>query len=109
MKLIQFNRKNYSAWAYQFELYLEGKKLWGHISGSLKKPSDKDKLDDLEDWETKEAQIMSWMLSAVEPQFFLHLKPYKTTQAMWGYLKRIYHQDNLARRFQLEYEIAQYS
>ena len=67
MQLIKFNGKNYSAWAYQFELYLKGKKLWGHISGSLKKPTDIAKLDD---WETKEAQIMSWMLGAVEPQFF---------------------------------------
>ena len=108
MQLIKFNGKNYSAWAYQFELYLKGKKLWGHISGSMKKPSEKDKLEDLEAWETKEAQIMSWMLGAVEPQFFLHLKPYKTAQDMWGYLKRIYHQENSARRFQLEHDIAQY-
>ena len=106
MQLIKFNGKNYSAWAYQFELYLRGKKLWGHISGSLKKPTDIAKLDD---WETKEAQIMSWMLGAMEPQFFLHLKPYKTAQDMWGYLKCIYHQENSARRFQLEHEIAQYS
>ena len=28
---------------------------------------------------------------------------------MWGYLKHIYHQENSARRFQLEHEIAQYS
>ena len=98
--------ENYSAWAYQFELYLKGKKLWDHISGSMKKPTEKEKL---EDWENKEAQIMSWMLGAVEPQFFLHLKRYKTTQDMWGYLKHIYHWENPARRFQLEHEIAQYS
>ena len=56
--------KNYYAWAYQFELYLKGKELQGYISGSMKKPTEKEKL---KDWDTKEAQIMSWMLGAVEP------------------------------------------
>lgn len=48
-------------------------------------------------------------LGIVNPQFFLHLKPYKTAQEMQAYIKLIYHQENLARRFQLEHEIAQFS
>ena len=28
---------------------------------------------------------------------------------MWEYIKKVYNQDNSARRFQLEYEIANYS
>ena len=35
--------------------------------------------------------------------------PYKTAKAMWDYLQNVYNQDNSARRFQLEYEIANYS
>ena len=53
MNLIKFNGKNYNSWAYQFELYLKGKKLSGHISGSKTRPTDEDKV---EDWETIEAQ-----------------------------------------------------
>lgn len=37
---------------------------------------------------------MSWILESVDPQFFMHLKPYKTAKEMWEYLKKIYHQDN---------------
>ncbi|XP_047264278.1 uncharacterized protein LOC124896665 [Capsicum annuum] len=32
--------------------------------------------------------------------------PYKTAKTMWDYLQRVYKQDNSARRFHLEYEIA---
>ena len=103
MNLIQFTGENYNSWAFQLELYHKGKKLWGHISGSKSKPTGADKM---EEWETNEAQIMSWILASVDPQFFMHLKPYKTTKDMWDYLNKIYHQENPARRFQLEHEIA---
>ena len=39
----------------------------------------------------------------------LNLMPYTTTKSMWEYLKKVYYQDNIARRFQLEYEIASYT
>jgi hypothetical protein len=39
----------------------------------------------------------------------LNLRAYKTTKTMWEYLLKVYHQDNTARRFQLEYEIASYT
>eukprot|EP00268_Persea_americana_P051387 TRINITY_DN5675_c1_g2_i1.p1 TRINITY_DN5675_c1_g2~~TRINITY_DN5675_c1_g2_i1.p1 ORF type:complete len:144 (+),score=17.37 TRINITY_DN5675_c1_g2_i1:175-606(+) len=103
MNLIKFNGKNYSSWAYQFELYLKGKALWGHISGSQPKPTDEDKI---EKWETKEAKITSWIFGSVDPQFFLHFKPSKTAKEMWEYLKTIYHQENPSRRIQLEHEIS---
>jgi hypothetical protein len=32
-----------------------------------------------------------------------------STREMWDYLKHIYHQDNTARRFQLEFEISNFS
>ena len=34
---------------------------------------------------------------------------YKTAKYMWGYLKKVYNQDNTTKRFQLEYDIANYS
>lgn len=57
----------------------------------------------------QDAQIMSWILEYVDSQFILHLRPYKTAQAMWNYLKQIYCHENFARRFQLKYEICQCS
>ncbi|RVW87652.1 Retrovirus-related Pol polyprotein from transposon RE1 [Vitis vinifera] len=34
--------------------------------------------------------------------------PHRSAQSMWAYLKKVYHQDNDARRFQLEHAIAMF-
>ena len=39
----------------------------------------------------------------------MNLKPYPTSKAMWGYLKKVYHQDNSARQLHLECAIAEYT
>ena len=44
----------------------------------------------------------------MEPHLILNLKPCKTAQDMWAYLKKVYYQNNSARQYQLEFEIAQY-
>jgi hypothetical protein len=56
-----------------------------------------------------DAQVMTWIHSSIEPHLVLNLRPYKTVAAMWNYLNKIYNQDNTARRFQLEYEIANFT
>jgi hypothetical protein len=53
--------------------------------------------------------MMSWILGHVDPLIVLNLRAYKTTKTMWEYLLKVYHQDNTARRFQLEYGIASYT
>ncbi|RVW68108.1 Retrovirus-related Pol polyprotein from transposon RE1 [Vitis vinifera] len=52
---------------------------------------------------------MTWILSSVEPHLVLNLRPYKTVAAMWNYLHTVYNQDNSARSFQLEYEMANFT
>jgi hypothetical protein len=52
---------------------------------------------------------MSWILGSVDPLIVLNLRAYKTAKTMWEYLLKVYHQDNSARRFQLEYEIANFT
>ena len=39
----------------------------------------------------------------------LNLRSYKTVKDMWEYLKKVYNQDNTTQRFQLVYDIANYS
>ena len=51
---------------------------------------------------------MSWILGSVDPLIVLNLRPYKTTKTMWEYLKKVYYQDNNARRFQLDNDISNY-
>ena len=81
--------------------------MWGHIDGSDPKPKTDNKA--ISKWETKDAQIMTWILRSVDPQFILNLQPYKNAKDMWEYLKRIYQQANSARRFQLEHELSQFT
>lgn len=77
--LIRFNGKNYSAWEFQFQLFVKGKELWGHLDGSDPAPTD---VDALSKWEIKDAWVMTWILSSVDPQFILNLRPYKTAADM---------------------------
>jgi len=104
--LVRFNGKNYAAWEFQFKLFVKGKELWGHIDGKIPAPTD---ATDLAKWESKDAQIMTWILSSVEPNFILNLRPYNTAKDIWDYLKKVYHPANAAQRFQLEYEMANFT
>lgn len=108
LQLIKFTGKNYNSWAFQFQMYLKGKKMWGYVSGTIPKPNPTEEVK-FEDWETKDAQIMTWNLGSVNPHFIMHLRPHRTAKAMSDYLQSIYKQENPARRFQLEHEIADYS
>ncbi|XP_042462987.1 protein GLUTELIN PRECURSOR ACCUMULATION 3-like isoform X2 [Zingiber officinale] len=103
---IKFTGKNYATWEFQFWMFLKGKELWGHIDGSLMAPEN---AKDLGQWETKDARIISWLLGSIEAHMVNNLRPFNTAKEMWDYLKRIYHQDNTARRFQLELEIGNLS
>jgi hypothetical protein len=100
---VRFTGKNYAAWTFQLEIFLKGKELWGHIDGS-----DKDLVAKAA-WAAKDAQIMSWILSSMEPHLILSLRPYRSAKAMWDHLTQVYNQDNNARRFQLELAIANYT
>ncbi|RVX19793.1 Retrovirus-related Pol polyprotein from transposon RE1 [Vitis vinifera] len=109
---VKFTGTNYSTWAFQFELFLKGKDLWGHIDGTdVEKPSTFDKSQDVGSslsWAVLDARIMSWLLGSVEPHIVTHLRPHRTAQSMWAYLKKVYHQDNDAHRFQLKHAIAMF-
>ncbi|KAJ9678122.1 hypothetical protein PVL29_022883 [Vitis rotundifolia] len=103
---IRFTGKNYYAWEFQFKLFVKGKELWGHIDGSSPAPHNAEALFKRE---IKDARVMTWILSSVEPHLVLNLRPYKTIAAVWNYLHTVYNQDNSARHFQLEYEMTNFT
>jgi transposase InsO family protein len=109
---VKFTGTNYSTWAFQFELFLKGKALWGHIDGTdveKSSTSDKPKADgSFPSWDVLDARIMSWLLGSVESHIVTNLRPHRSAQSMWAYLKKVYLQDNDARRFQLEHAIAMF-
>ena len=75
--------------------------MWGHIDGSVPAPQG---AEDLSKWEIHDA-----LLSSVESHLVLNLRPYKTATVMWTYLNTIYNQDNFAKQFHLEYEMANFT
>ena len=83
-----------------------GKELWGHIDGSDPALTGPTKLAQ---WKVKDARVMTWILASIDQLIVFNMRPYKTAKDMWEYLKKVYNQDNTARRFQLEYDIANYS
>ncbi|RDX82533.1 hypothetical protein CR513_36658, partial [Mucuna pruriens] len=108
-------------------LFVRGKDLWGdrdptnkakdplhdiggpmtsHVDGNtVALNKDQDNVAHAK-WKSKDAQVMTWILGFVDPTIVLNLRPYQITTTFWAYLKRIYSQNNPARRFQLEHNIA---
>lgn len=65
----------------------------------------------LDKWETNDARnrIITLILSSVDPQIVLNMRPFKTAKGTWDHMKRVYNQENPARRFQLEHEKSKYT
>ena len=74
-----FTGKNYSAWEFQFQLFVIGKELWGHIEGSDPIPTEP---KELAKWKVKDARVMSWILGSVDPRIVLNLRPYKSVKTV---------------------------
>ena len=103
---VRFTGKNYSTWEFQFRIFVMGKELWGHIDGSVQALTEP---IELAQWQVKDARVMTCILASVDQMIIFNLRLYKTAKDMWEYLKKVYNQDNTTRRFQLEYDIANYS
>lgn len=51
--LVRFNGKNYSAWAFHFQIFVKWKDLWGYVDGiNLAPDKNKDKIERAK-WEVK--------------------------------------------------------
>ncbi|MBA0711947.1 hypothetical protein Golax_011076 [Gossypium laxum] len=61
------------------------------------------------EWTTKDARVKSLLLQTMYSSLVSNVRPYKTAKAMWDYLRKIYAKNSLARRFQLEYEMFNYT
>ena len=103
--LTRFNGKNYASWEFQFRMFVKGKELWGHLDGSSPAPTDP---QELSIWTSKDAEIVSWILGSVEPHMINNLRSFGTGKEIWDYFQRIYSQNNLTQKFQVEMGIANY-
>jgi len=105
---VRLNGKNYSTWAFQLEIFVKGKELWGHVDGTDPAPNKTTHTEPHAKWEAKDAQVMAWIIGSVDPNIVLNLRPFATAAKMWEYPEKVYSQNNSARRFQLEHEISVY-
>jgi len=103
---IRLNGKNHPAWAFQFQIFVKGKNLWGHVDDTNSAPNKENQPKEYVVWEVRNAQVMARIISSIDPHIVLNLWPFNTAAKMWAYLKKIYSQNNTIRRFQLEHEIA---
>ena len=103
---IRLTGKNYATWEFQFRMFLKGKELWGHIDGSSTASGTE---KEISQWESNDSRIISWILASIEPHMVNSLRSFNTAKEIWNFLKRIYHQHNTARRFQLELDISKFS
>ncbi|CAJ2672130.1 unnamed protein product [Trifolium pratense] len=76
-------------------MYVKGEGLWSHLDDVSMAPLE---TTDLDEWEIKDAKIITWILSTIDPQMINNLRAFSTAQEMWNYLKRIYDQDNDAKQ-----------
>jgi hypothetical protein len=63
---------------------------------------------ELGSWESKDAKVVSWLLSSIKPHMVNNLRSFNTAKEMRDLLRQMYHQDNSARKFQLELDIGNY-
>lgn len=82
------------AWKFQFKMFLKGKELGNHIDGSSSAPEGHKELNQCE---TKDARIISWIVGSIETNMGNNLRSFSTAKEMWDYLRRIYDQDNTVR------------
>ena len=82
--MVRLNGKNYSSWAFQLEIFVTGKDLWGHIDGSNPAPNKAIHKEENAKWVIKDAQVMAWIIASVDPTIVLNLWPFKTAAKMWA-------------------------
>ncbi|KAH7545813.1 hypothetical protein FEM48_Zijuj01G0133700 [Ziziphus jujuba var. spinosa] len=92
----------------QFRIFAKGKNLWGDLDGSVSKPKDESDIGKITQWNSNDAQVISWIFGSVESQIVLSLRSFHFAKDMWDFLTKIYHQENSARHFQLELELSEY-
>lgn len=96
---VHFDDKNYPTWDFQFKNYAKEKGIWSHLNDVSKTLIEKTTLDA---WEIKNAQIITWVLSIVDPHMINNMHSFSTTQEIWNYLIHIFNQNNADKSFKME-------
>jgi hypothetical protein len=87
---------NYSFWAQGMCSFLKGHKLWLYVTGQRHPPKQqKDKTKDafalrLEDWDSINHQIITWLRNTSTPSVSMEFRGYDTAKDVWNMLASQY-------------------
>ncbi|XP_020270742.1 uncharacterized protein LOC109845904 [Asparagus officinalis] len=100
---VKLNGENYERWARSMRLSLRGKRKWGFVDGSIRKPVNPIYLVD---WDAVQSTLVQWIMNSIENQknsipYFEEAKP------LWDLLQRRFTVSNGQRQQELKYELAQ--
>ncbi|CAN0906247.1 hypothetical protein LINGRAHAP2_LOCUS24142 [Linum grandiflorum] len=102
----RLDRKKFPLWEFQFRNLAAGKRLLAILLGDTHRPSADASTKNNEDWSACNAQLVSWLLASVDPATALSLHRFTAASEMWKHINDTYSQNNYARQFELEDEIA---
>ncbi|CAN0899653.1 Retrovirus-related Pol polyprotein from transposon RE1 [Linum grandiflorum] len=105
----KLNDSNYSLWAFQFSVFVEGKGLLDILDGTSSKPAEDAKADVISLWKSNNAKLKSWILRSVDPAVALSLRSFSTAHEMWEHLEASHSQVDASRQFDIEYQLSQLS
>jgi len=98
---------NYNLWVQGMKSFLISHKLWCKVTGDVVKPTrEKDEfatkfVDRLEDWDSKNHQIITWLRNTSVPSIHIQFDNYDSAKEIWDFLKNRYHTTGLAHYYQL--------
>ena len=97
------NGKNYMPWARAATISLRGRGKLAYVTGKKPKPK-----DNSEEWEMCDSQIMSSILSSIEPQLSEQFVYSDTSAELWEEIRKWFgKQNNFAHIFQIKLDIVQ--
>ena len=98
---------NYTIWAQGMRSFFIGRKLWRVVTGDITKPvrdsdeSDTKFAEKLEDWDSKNHQIITWCYNTTVPDIHAQFADLETAKAVWDFLEARYKTTGLAHYYQL--------
>lgn len=95
---------NYNEWATNLRMALKARKKFGFVDGTLPQP-DQDS-DDLDDWWTKNALVLSWIKLTITESVRSNLSHLEIASDYWDYIRRIYSVNNGQRVQRIKAELA---
>jgi hypothetical protein len=98
---------NYNQWAEAMCGFLKGRRLWRYVTGDKTCPTiaaneqPEAFADKLEEWDSKNHQIITWFRNTSTPGIHLQFGRFETAKEVWDHLKQRYTISDLSHQYQL--------